>query len=122
MERKPVQISGDQFIERMQALFQQAMREVADAVNKAPDGQWISGSEMRVFETLGEFRRKAYETALQMRVDESQGAFSPGGPRNAQKDAEQRPAALLAPEHQRENKASATPVSLPRTSKPHAGR
>jgi hypothetical protein len=36
---------------------------------------------------MTEFRRKTYETALQMRVDEAEGAFSPGGPRNAEEEA-----------------------------------
>lgn len=87
MERQ-VQMSGNRFVEQMRGEFEQAMREVAEAVNGAPDGQWISGSEVRVLELMTEFRRKTFETALQMRVDEAEGAFSPGGPANAQKEAE----------------------------------
>jgi hypothetical protein len=79
MDRQPVQLPVEQFLERMRGEFEQAMREVADAVNRAPDGQWINGSEVQVLETMTEFRRKAYQTALQMRVDQAEGSFSPGG-------------------------------------------
>lgn len=86
MDRQ-VQFSTEQFIELMRSEFEQTMRRVADAVNQAPDGQWINGSEVQVLEAMTEFRRKTYETALQMRVDEAEGAFSPGGPRNAEEEA-----------------------------------
>jgi hypothetical protein len=86
MDRQ-VQLSTEQLIEQMRGEFEQTMRRVADAVNQAPDGQWINGSEVQVLEAMTEFRRKTYETALQMRVDEAEGAFSPGGPRNAEEKA-----------------------------------
>jgi hypothetical protein len=86
MDRQ-VQISPEQFIERMRSEFEQTMRRVAGAVNQAPDGAWINGSEVQVLEATTEFRRKTYETALQMRVDQAEGAFSPGGPHNAEENA-----------------------------------
>ena len=86
MDRQ-VQFSTEQFIEQMRGEFEQTMRRVADAVNQAPDGQWINGSEVQVLEAMTEFRRRTYETALQMRVDEAEGAFSPGGPRDAEEKA-----------------------------------
>lgn len=88
MDRQIVQFPAQQFIEQMRGEFEQAMRQVADAVNRAVDGQWINGSEVQVLETMTEFRRKAYETALQMRVDEAEGAFSPGGPGDVEEKAE----------------------------------
>ena len=89
MERQ-ARVSEDQFIERMRVDFEQTMRQVAIAVNQAPNGHWIDGSEVRVSELMMEFRRRSYETALQMRVDEAEGAFSPGGQPNAQEKTEQR--------------------------------
>lgn len=86
MDRQ-VQLSTEQFIEQMRGEFEQTMRRVADAVNQAPDGQWINGSEVQVLEAMTEFRRKTYQTALQMRVDEAEGAFSPGGSHNAEEKA-----------------------------------
>jgi len=86
MDRQ-VQLSTDRFIEQMRGDFEQTMRRVADAVNQAPDGAWINGSEVQVLEVMSEFRRKAYETALQMRVDEAEGAFSPGGSNDTGEEA-----------------------------------
>ena len=69
----------ERFIERMREVFEESMRQVGDAVNRAPDGRWISGSEGAVLDIMTEFRRKTFETALQMRVDAGEGDFSPGG-------------------------------------------
>jgi hypothetical protein len=88
MDRQ-IQLSVEQYIQQMQGEFVEAMRRVAEAVNQAPDGQWINGSEVQVLEAMTEFRRKAFEKALQMRVDEAEGAFSPGGPPNAQAETKQ---------------------------------
>jgi hypothetical protein len=76
-------ISKDELIRRMRAGFEKTMVEVAQAVNDAADGQLINGSEERCRDVLGEFRRIAYETAVQMRVEgtEADPAFSPSGPR-----------------------------------------
>ena len=87
--QQQVQLPVEQFIQRMQVEFEQAMRQVAEAVNQAPDGQWINGSEVQVLEVMTEFRRKTFETALQMRIDEAEGTFSPGGRANPQEEAEQ---------------------------------
>jgi hypothetical protein len=70
----------DELIKRMRTKFEQTMAEVAQAVNNAADGHLIDGSEERCRDVLGEFRRAAYETAVQMRVEATQSspAFSPG--------------------------------------------
>jgi hypothetical protein len=62
---------------RMQAEFQRVMKRVADAVNAAPTGNVISGSEMQVRDLMAEFRRKAFEAAVQMRIDSTESSFSP---------------------------------------------
>ena len=85
MEGRP-QITPEQLIAALRAEFEQAMRQVAQAVNAAPDGQWIAGSEEPVREVLGEFRRKAYERAVQLRIAAAEAAFSPSG-RPAQRPA-----------------------------------
>lgn len=81
---------------RMQAEFQQVMKEVAEAVNAAPTGNVISGSEMQVRDLMAEFRRKAFETAVQMRIDLTESSFSPSagrvGPAQGQQGA-------VRPEH-----------------------
>ena len=88
MDRLP-ELSADELIERTRGQFEQLMREVAAAVNAAPEGRVISGSEEQVRNLLGEFRRGVYQTALQMRVDAAEAAFSPGGPHDSPTQAEQ---------------------------------
>ena len=82
-------IKVERYIEEMREMTQTMLREVAEAVNKAPDGAWINGSEMQVRDALAVFRRKAYEKALQMRTDAAQAAFSPGGCGDGQAFAKQ---------------------------------
>jgi len=66
-----------EYVSRMQAECRRIMEQVADAVNAAPTGNVISGSEMQVRDLMGEFRRKAFETAVQMRIDSTESNFSP---------------------------------------------
>ena len=75
-------IEKAELVRRMRAEFEKTMAEVTEAVNAAPDGHLIDGSEERARDALGEFRRRAYETAVQMRVEatETSVAFSPWGP------------------------------------------
>ena len=79
MEGLP-KIDRDELVRRMRADFEQTLREVADAVNDAPDGHLIDGSEQRVRDLLGAFRRRSFQTAAQMRVEaaEASADFSPG--------------------------------------------
>ena len=73
-------LNRDELVRRMREDFERTMLQVADAVNEAPDGHLIDGSEERVRDLLGDFRRRSFETAAQMRVEatESSVAFSPG--------------------------------------------
>jgi hypothetical protein len=72
-------IDREELVRRMREDFERTMRRVADAVNQAPDGHLIDGSEEQVRDLLGEFRRRSFETAAQMRVEatEASPAFSP---------------------------------------------
>jgi hypothetical protein len=73
-------LDRDELVRRMREDFERTMLQVADAVNEAPDGHLIDGSEERVRDLLGDFRRRAFQTATQMRVEATEGspAFSPG--------------------------------------------
>jgi hypothetical protein len=73
-------LKREELVRRMREDFEATMLKVADAVNDAPDGHLIDGSEEQVRDLLGDFRRRAFETAAQMRVEatESSPAFSPG--------------------------------------------
>jgi len=73
-------IDRDELVRRMRQDFEQTLRAVADAVNDAPDGHLIDGSEERVRDLMGDFRRRSFQAAAQMRVEatEASPAFSPG--------------------------------------------
>ncbi len=73
-------LNREELVRRMRADFERTLGEVADAVNAAPDGHLIDGSEEQVRDLLGEFRRRALETAVQMRVEATEASpdFSPG--------------------------------------------
>ena len=83
------EMSPAAYVEAMRAEFERVMSQVAEAVNQAPEGQVINGSEEKVRDLLGQFRAKAYETAVQMRVDATEAAFFPGGPPQRKTQAEQ---------------------------------
>ena len=73
-------IDREELVRRMREDFEKTMLQVADAVNDAPDGHLIDGSEERVRDLLGAFRQRSFQTAAQMRVEatEASPAFSPG--------------------------------------------
>src|SRR5258708_2415484 len=77
-------LDRDELVRRMREDFERTMLEVADAVNNAPAGHLIDGSEEQVRDLLGDFRRRAFQTAAQMRVEatEASPAFPPGEERS----------------------------------------
>jgi hypothetical protein len=76
MESTP-QMSRQKFVDRMRQKVEEALGRVADAVNEAPPGQIIAGSEEQVRDTFADLRREAFEMAMQMRVDAAEAAFPP---------------------------------------------
>ena len=65
------------YVSRMQEECRRIMGQIADAVNAAPTGNVISGSEMQVRDLMEELRRKAFEISVQMRIDSQESSFSP---------------------------------------------
>lgn len=65
------------YVSRMQAECRRIMEQIAVAVNQAPTGHVINASEMQVRDLMAELRRKAFETAVQMRIDSTESSFSP---------------------------------------------
>ena len=61
--------------EQMRAEFERALREVADAVDNAPQGRIIRDSEEQARDALDRFRKVAYEKAVQMKVNAAEAAF-----------------------------------------------
>jgi len=53
------------------------LAEVHAAVDNAPDGAIISGSEERTREAMARFRERVYAKAVQLKADAGASAFSP---------------------------------------------
>jgi hypothetical protein len=79
METSP-RVSPQQFAESMKGEFEEFAKQVMEAVNDAPDGQWIAGSEEQVRDLSAEMRRRVFEAAVQKRVDAAEAAFPPSAP------------------------------------------
>jgi hypothetical protein len=88
MESTP-KLSRDEFVAQMREKMEAMLGKVADAINEAPPGQVISGSEEQVRDLFADLRRQAFETGLQMRVDAAEAAFSPSeGPLHGQDETQ----------------------------------
>jgi len=74
-----IQLSRDEYIRQMRLEIEETLGQVADAVNGAPPGRVISASEEKVRDLFAALRLKAYERAVQMRVDAAEAAFPPSG-------------------------------------------
>ncbi len=57
--------------------FERLVEEVAGAVNEAPDGAVIAGSEFQVRDLLATFRETVYQKAIQLRSEAAEAAFPP---------------------------------------------
>ena len=75
-------LSPEALLEALRGQFERLCQGIADAVNQAPAGQVINHSEEKVRDLFADFRRQAYQQALQMKVDAAEAAFPPSeGPR-----------------------------------------
>lgn len=70
-------VPPQQFAESMKQELEEFAVKVMEAINAAPDGQWISGSEEQVRDLTAEMRRRVFERALQKRLDAAEAAFPP---------------------------------------------
>ena len=67
----------DEYVRQMRVEVDRILGQVADAVNNAPDGNVINGSETQVRDLMTELRKAAYEKAMQMRIDSTESSFPP---------------------------------------------
>jgi hypothetical protein len=67
---------------KLLAEFEATIEAVADAVDNARKGRWIADSEEPSRQALERFRRKAYEAAVQAKVDAAEAAFPPSAQRD----------------------------------------
>jgi hypothetical protein len=82
-------MSREQFINQMRTKVEEMLGQVADAINEAPPGQIISGSEEKVRDRFTDLRRQAFEAGLQMRVNAAEAAFPPSEGREHGQDQAQ---------------------------------
>lgn len=76
MEPLP-QMSREAFVAALRQNMETMLGQVADAINNAPDGYLIAGSEEKVRDLFAELRQQAFETGLQMRINAAEAAFPP---------------------------------------------
>ena len=63
--------------------------KIVAAINAAPDGNWIGGSEEQVRNAGQEFVRAAFEAALQQKTTAAEAAFPPSeGPKHREDQAQ----------------------------------
>jgi len=70
-------LTADALLQSLRGRFEELCRSVADAVNEAPTGHVINASEEKVRDLFADFRRETYQTALQLKIDAAEAAFSP---------------------------------------------
>ncbi len=71
------QMDRETFKRHMRAELEVLMEEMADAVDNAPAGRIIRDSEEKVRDLFAEFRCRAFEQAMQLKVDAAEAAFPP---------------------------------------------
>ena len=76
MEPMP-KMSREDYVAVIRQKMEAMLGQVADAINNAPDGYVIAGSEEKVRDLFAEARQQAFELGLQMRVDAAEAAFPP---------------------------------------------
>jgi hypothetical protein len=76
MSQSP-QVPPKEFVESVREEVEHYLEQVMDAVNQAPDGAWISGSEEKVRDLVAAMRQRVFEKAVQKRIDAAEAAFPP---------------------------------------------
>jgi len=71
------QMDRERFKQEMRAELEVLMEEMVEAVDSAPAGRIIRDSEEKVRDLFAEFRQKAFEKAMQAKVDAAEAAFPP---------------------------------------------
>ena len=70
-------VAPEKLVAAMETEMQQYLQSVMQAVNNAADGEWIAGSEEQVRNLSTEFRKQAFERAVQLKIDAAEAAFPP---------------------------------------------
>ena len=76
MNESPM-ITTDALGKYLQEKLPELAEKIVAAINAAPDGNWIAGSEEPVRDVGHEFMRAAFEAALQQKITAAEAAFPP---------------------------------------------
>lgn len=79
MSQSP-KVPPEEFAASMREEMEQYLKQVMEAVNQAPDGEWIAGSEEQVRDAVAAMRQRIFEKAIQKRIDAAEAAFPPSAP------------------------------------------
>jgi hypothetical protein len=82
------QVAPEKLVEALKEETEKYLQSVMQAVNSAPDGRWISGSEEEARDLAAKYRRQVFEKAVQMRVDAAEAAFPPSAERSGETPGE----------------------------------
>jgi hypothetical protein len=115
-----VEMSKERYLAAMRPDAERILGEIADAVNKAPEGHLIAASEMQVRDLMGQLRSTAYEKAVQMRIDQTEGAFSPSAGREGALQKRQGQVVAERADEQRADRDASHPMVRPGRGKRHA--
>ena len=76
----------DVLLHQMTDRFQELYNRALDALDRAPDGQWIAASERVFLDVFRQLMTESYQAAMQTKVDAhpsaQTAAFSPSAPRD----------------------------------------
>lgn len=60
--------------QRLRERFEQALNQMIDSVEQAPDGRWVAASEWQVRQAGQDLTRDCYQAILQARIDQTPAA------------------------------------------------
>ena len=77
MDQKSPKITPEQLVKLLMEKCPELGEKIITALNDAPDGHWISGSEEQVRDAGHAFVKAAFEAAVQQKVAAAEAAFLP---------------------------------------------
>jgi hypothetical protein len=77
-------VDRDVLLHQMTDRFQELYKQALDALDRAPEGQWIAASERVFLDVFRQLMTESYQAAMQTKVDahpsRRAGTFSPSAP------------------------------------------
>ncbi len=86
---RATQVEPGKLASALEQEMQLYLQSVMAAVNAAPNGSWVAGSEEQVRDLSAEFRRRVFEQAVQLRINAAEAAFPPSAQREDGQASEQ---------------------------------